>query len=292
MHGSDTEEVSIRSPQASTSCVQESDIEQEVFIKSPLQVPTSKYVPYIEGPKMNWTVDDGLYNRFVKWKLKCENIFDCELAMLSEARKCKKVVAWSGDFRIDQYISWDLTPEQTSLEIIWQKYEEFCKPQTNEIRARFDLLTSFHQGECSVDEWCNAVQSQMNLARYPQETARILQRDIIWFFPKDEDFVSKTINDSHIDLDKFPASKVRQLAKKYESSKSTAKLINHISHDPQAAMVNLMRHQCTELPHNKFQRKQRKLRPRQSNSRNQQEHQQHDRTNERMPQANKKFKQE
>ena len=104
VQGSDTEEVSIRSPKASTSCVQESDSKQEVIIKSPLQIPTSMYVPYIEGPKMNWTVDDGLYNRFVKWKLKCENILDCELAILSEARKCKKVVAWSVDFRTDQYI--------------------------------------------------------------------------------------------------------------------------------------------------------------------------------------------
>ena len=187
---SDTEEVSIRSPQASTSCVQESDSDHEVIIQPPLQLPSSMYVPYVEGPKMNWTVDDGLYNRFVKRKLKCEHILDCELAMLSEARKCKKVVAWSGDFGIDQYISWDLTPEQTSLEIIWQKFEEFCKPQTNKIRARFDLLTSFHQGECSVDEWYNAIQAQIHLARYPQEMASILQRDIFWVFLKDEDFVS------------------------------------------------------------------------------------------------------
>ena len=202
------------------------------------------YVPYIEGPKMNWTVDDGLYNRFVKWKLKCENILDCKLAMLSEARKCK-VVAWSRDFGIDQYISWDLTPEQTSLEIIWQKIEEFYKPQTNEIRGRFDLLTSFCQGECSVDEWYNAVQAWINLARYPQETAKILQSDIFWFFLKDEEFVSKIISDSNMDLDKFPASKVRQLTKKLESSKSTAKHIKQVSHEPQAAKVNLMRHQYT-----------------------------------------------
>ena len=39
---------------------------------------------------MNWNVDDGLYNRFLKWKIMCENILECELAMLPEARKCKK----------------------------------------------------------------------------------------------------------------------------------------------------------------------------------------------------------
>ena len=123
---------------------------------------------------MDWSVNDSLYNRFLKWKIKCENILDCELAMLSEARKCKKVVAWSGDFGIDQYISWDLPPEELCLEVIWRKSEEFCKLQINEIRARFYLLTSFRQGKHSIDEWYNAVQAQINLARYPQETARIL----------------------------------------------------------------------------------------------------------------------
>ena len=83
------------------------------------------YVPYIEGPNMDWTVNDSLYHRFLKWKIKCENILDCDLAMLSEARKCKKVVAWSGDFGIDQYVSWCLPPEDLCLEIIWNKFEEF-----------------------------------------------------------------------------------------------------------------------------------------------------------------------
>ena len=105
-----------------------------------------------------------------------------------------------------------------------------------------------------MDKQYNAVQSQINLAKYPQETARILQSNIFWIFLKDEEFVSRTINDSNIDLDKFPASKVRQLAKKLESSKSTAKYIKQVSNEPQATQVNLLRHQHTELPPNKYQR--------------------------------------
>ena len=154
---------------------------------------------------MDWTVNDSLYNRFIKWKIKCENILERELAMLSESRKCKKVVTWSGDFSMVQYVSWDLPPEEVCLEVIWKKFEEFCKLQTNEIRARFDLLTSFRQGDCSVDEWCNAVQNQIYLARYPQGTAKILQRDIFCFFLEDEDFVSHIINDSNIDLGQIPS---------------------------------------------------------------------------------------
>ena len=47
--------------------------------------------------------------------------------------------------------------------------------------------------------------SQVNLAKYPPEMAKIFQRDIFWFFLKDEDFMSRTISDGSVDLDKFPA---------------------------------------------------------------------------------------
>ena len=47
---------------------------------------------------------------------------------------------------------------------------------------------------------------------FPQRQPRVFT-EIFWFFLKDEKFVSKTINDSNIDLDKFPASKARQLRK-------------------------------------------------------------------------------
>ena len=200
---------------------------------------------------MGWTVNDSLYHRFLKWKLKCENILDCELAMLPESKKCKKVIVWSGDFGMDQYVSWCLPAEDLNLELTWSKYEDFCKPQTNEVRARFDLLTSFRQGNRSLDQWYNAVQAQVSLAKYQPETASILQRDIFWFFLKEEEFVSKTINDSNIEVDKFPARKVRQLAKKIESSKSTSRQIKAVASDPQAAHINLMRHQRTHLPPSK-----------------------------------------
>ena len=68
--------------------------------------------------------------------------------------------------------------------------------------------------------------------------------------------MSKTINDSDIDLEKFPASKVRQLAKKLESSRSTARRIKKMSNDPQAAKKHLLRHQRTKIPPKKAKRKQ------------------------------------
>ena len=76
--------------------------DQEVVLNPQPSVSTNMHMPYIEGPQMDWTINDGLYKRFQKWQLKCENILDCKLVMLSEPRKCKKVLAWSGDFGLDQ----------------------------------------------------------------------------------------------------------------------------------------------------------------------------------------------
>ena len=225
------------------------------------QAIPSMFMPYIEGPKMDWTVNDALYHRFLKWRLKCENILECELAALP---KCKKVITWSGDFSMDQYVSWGLSNEDLNLDTIWGKYEEFCKPQTNEVCAHFVLLASFRQGNSSTDEWYNAVQAQVNLAKYPQKQQRSCIVTSFGFSCVMKEFVSKTINDSNVDLEKFPASKVRQLAKKMESSKATAHYIRQVAGDLQAVQIKLMRHQHTEIPPGKYKKKKSYVKPKQS----------------------------
>ena len=128
-------------------------------------IVTGMYISYIEGPHMDWTVNDNLYHRFLKWHLKCKNILECKLVAPLEHKQCKKVIAWSGNCSMDQYVSWNLPSSKLTLDTIWGKYKEYCKPQSNEVWARFDLLMSFCQGNHSIDKWYNAVQVQVNLAR-------------------------------------------------------------------------------------------------------------------------------
>ena len=85
----------------------------------------------------------------------------------------------------------------------------------------------------------------------PSENASILQRDIFWFYLKDEEFVSKTLNEGCADLQQYLASKVRQLAKKLESSKATAHHIKQATSNAQAVQINLLCHQRTELAQKK-----------------------------------------
>ena len=166
--------------------------------------------------------------------------------------------------------------EDLCWDTIWAKCEDFCKPLANEVRVTFDLLTSFRQGNQSVDEWYQAVQAQLSLVKYSPETSSIMHRYIFWFFLKDEEFVSKTINDSSIDLEKIHASKVRQLAKRMETSKATAYHTKQVASDPQVAQVSLMRHQRTDLPPSKHKKKSQSFKSRpQSHKRYLGEHNQH-----------------
>ena len=132
---------------------------------------------------------------------------------------------------------------------------------------RFDLLMSFRQINCSIDKWYNAVQAHVNLAKYPPETAKILHRDIIWFFLKDEHFISRTISDGSVDLDKFPASRVWQLAKKLKSSiATTVRHIKQVSGEPHTTQINLLRHQRTELPQHRYKKKRSYTKPKPGNN--------------------------
>ena len=106
-----------------TSTHEESELEQEVTINNlhpdaPQPVYTNIYMPYIKGLKMDWKVNDALYHRFLKWKLKCKKILECKLAALPECKKCRKVIAWSSDFGMDQYVSWGLSKDKMNLDTI------------------------------------------------------------------------------------------------------------------------------------------------------------------------------
>ena len=112
------EELIQSSQEELSSSDQEPD--QEVLFQHhrQLQPVPSMFMPYIEGPKMNWTVNDGLYHRCLKWCLKCGNILKYKLSALHECQKCKKVIAWSGNIGMVQYVSWSLLSEELSLDTI------------------------------------------------------------------------------------------------------------------------------------------------------------------------------
>ena len=139
---------------------------------------------------MDWHMDDGLYSRFQTWKISCNLILDSELCELSEVRKVNTLLRWSGDFGIKKLKSWQKEPSQLTLDFIWDEYESYCKPQSNELRARYDVLKKLTQGSLPADDWMTKLQSQLHLCNYQPEMEEVLLRDLFLFGLQDESFMS------------------------------------------------------------------------------------------------------
>ena len=73
-----------RSQEDVSSSDQEPDPEVSFHPSGAQLVIPNMFTPHIECLKMDWTVNDSLYHRFLKWHLKCENILECKLAALPE----------------------------------------------------------------------------------------------------------------------------------------------------------------------------------------------------------------
>ena len=79
-----------RSQEELSSSDQEPDQEVSVHHHRQLQPVPSMFMPYIEGPKMDSTVNDGLYHRFFKWCLKCEMYWSVSLQHYLSTRNARK----------------------------------------------------------------------------------------------------------------------------------------------------------------------------------------------------------
>ena len=151
------------------------------------------------------------------------SILECKLTALQERQQCKKVIAWSGDFGMDQYVSWGLPTDQLTPEIIWGRYEEFCKPKSNEVHVQDS--TFWQVSGKAIKALMNGIKHGASPSQPSQvpswNSTDSSQGHFLGFFLRDEDFVSRTISDGSVNLEKFPASRVQQLTKTLESSKAT-----------------------------------------------------------------------
>ena len=88
---------------------------------------------YIDGPKMDWSMDDGLYSCFQDWKLECELILDGELAEIVEPQKVNTLIQWAGSFGLKNLKVWQKDKTNLTLTFIWNEFETYCKPHSNKL---------------------------------------------------------------------------------------------------------------------------------------------------------------
>jgi hypothetical protein len=137
-----------------------------------------KYKP----PTMDWTSPGDIHKRFKLFKQKCELIFGGPLDGTEEAKKVKMLLLWIGDKGLEIYnaASWDAEGDNNLLEPVLKKLEEYTKPQSNEILARFQLR-SLKQGSMSLEEFVTKARLLIDDGGYPVDIKDETLRDTLVF---------------------------------------------------------------------------------------------------------------
>ena len=177
-----------------------------------------------------------------------------KLAILQESAKCKKVIQWSGDAGLDMYILWNLPTKEVTLQTIWSRFKNFCKPQSNAVCIRFDLLTAFWQGNRNIDMWYNAVLAPIPSCQYPKEMTSIFTRNIFCFFMRDTEFITKTIQEGNTDLAQYPAFKCDRWPRSLNPAKPLANTSNS-THPAYKVLLKSMSYDITVLSYHLGRRK-------------------------------------
>ena len=125
---------------------------------------------YIDGPKMGWSMDDGLYSCFQDWKLECELILDGELAEIAEPRKVNTLIRWAGSFGLKNLKVWQKDKTNLTLTFIWNEFETYCKSHSNELRARYELFS-----EESPDVTATTIRQKLKKLEAGRATAKYIR---------------------------------------------------------------------------------------------------------------------
>ena len=111
---------------------------------------------------------------------------------------------------------WQKDKTNLTLTFIWNEFETYCKPHSNELRARYKLFKQLSQGTTPCDDWYTTVQNQLTMCNYKAETESVLQCEIFLFGLNDQTFISKIISEESPDV---TAATIRQKLKKLEAGR-------------------------------------------------------------------------
>ena len=107
---------------------------------------------YIQGPKMDWTEDAGLHQRFKDWREEVELLIDTVLSHIRNAdTKMKFVTLWAGK-EARTYLSTLEQDNRDSLKTILDSLEEWTRPKSDEIAA-FTHIRTLNQGNKTLSSY-------------------------------------------------------------------------------------------------------------------------------------------
>ena len=146
------------------------------------------------GPKLDWTRDNKIFDRYQLWKAKVEMIFSSALADCTPEQKTSYLRYWMGDQGIPLVKKWTAlgkldfsNPEGGRdrpissgfiLKNYWDLLEAEFKPKGNKLLSVIELWSRSKQGSKTLNEWLTYVYNLVELCDYGDSKDRII-RDVL-----------------------------------------------------------------------------------------------------------------
>ena len=153
------------------------------------------------GPKLDWTRDNQMFERYRIWKKKVEFIFCSALADATPKQLVSYLKYWMGDQGIPLIEKWESTgkldysnAEETpateggrrrilssgyKLQTYWDLLDEEFKPKGNKLLSIIELWTRCKQGDKALNQWLTHVYNLVNICKYPEDSTDRIIRDVL-----------------------------------------------------------------------------------------------------------------
>ena len=143
------------------------------------------------GPKLNWTRDNKIFDRYQIWKEKVELIFSSALEESSAKQKVSYLRYWMGEQGIPLVKKWtalgklDFSSSEEDdlssgyiLQNYWNLLEAEFRPKGNKLLSVIELWTRSKQGSKTLNEWLTYVYNLVESCDYGDSSERII-RDVL-----------------------------------------------------------------------------------------------------------------
>ena len=153
------------------------------------------------GPKLNWTRDNQMYERYRIWRKKVEFIFCSALADSTPKQLVSYLKYWMGDQGIPLIEKWESTgkldyssAEETpateggrrrilssgyKVQTYWDLLDEEFKPKGNKLLSIIELWTRSKQGDKPLNQWLTQVYNLVNICKYPEDSTDRIICDVL-----------------------------------------------------------------------------------------------------------------
>ena len=153
------------------------------------------------GPKLDWTRDNQMYERYRIWRKKVEFIFCSALADSTPKQLVSYLKYWMGDQGIPLIEKWESTgkldysnAKETpateggrrrtlssgyKVQTYWDLLDEEFKPKGNKLLSIIELWTRSKQGDRPLNQWLTQVYNLVNICKYPEDSIDRIIRDVL-----------------------------------------------------------------------------------------------------------------